>query len=664
MDSIVEGALLWEPSAALRQDCTLTRYVRELEKQGAEPVSDYNALWLWSVDHIDAFWRSIASFFEVGLSTPYETAIVTGEMPRACWFTGATINYTEQVFRQASATHPALVFKRETGPLVELSWAELERSVAAIAAALRTMGVQVGDMVAGYVPNSPEAVIAFLACASIGAVWSSCSPDMGTAGVTDRFAQIAPKVLFAVDGYRYGGKPFDRTAVLTELRATLPSLTHIILIPYLDPECEGTAVGGATLWPDLMRIESPLQCVQLPFEHPLWVLFSSGTTGLPKPMVQGHGGIVLEHLKLLALHHDLRPGDRFFWLTTTGWMMWNLLVSGLLVGSTVVLYDGSPGFPDLGALWSLAEEADLTLFGAGAAFYASCMKAGLQPGHDHVLSKLRTVGSTGSPLSAEGFQWIYQQVKQDVMLASVSGGTDICGAFVGPCPWLPVYAGVIQCRCLGAAVAALDDQGASLIEEVGELVVTRPMPSMPLYFWNDPGDQRYRESYFEMYPGLWRHGDWIRITRAGGAVIYGRSDATINRQGIRMGTSEIYRVVEQLDEVLDSLVVDLEWLGRESFMPLFVVLRPGQDLDDGLSRKINGTIRHALSPRYVPSRIFAIPEVPRTSSGKKLELPVKRILMGVPIDKAANPDAMSNPASLGWFQALALELGYASKASE
>jgi acetoacetyl-CoA synthetase len=344
-------------------------------------------------------------------------------------------------------------------------------------------------------------------------------------------------------------------------------------------------------------------------------------------------------------------------------MMWNLLVSGLLVGSTIGLYDGSPGFPDLGTLWSLAEEAEVTLFGAGAAFYASCMKAGLQPGNDHRLSRLRTVGSTGSPLSAEGFQWIYQQVKQDVMLASVSGGTDVCGAFVGPCPWLPVYAGVIQCRCLGAAVAAFDDQGTTLIEEVGELVVTRPMPSMPLYFWNDPGEQRYRESYFEMYPGVWRHGDWIRITRDGGAVIYGRSDATINRQGIRMGTSEIYRVVEQLDEVLDSLVVDLEWLGRESFMPLFVVLRPGQDLDDGLARKINGTIRQALSPRYVPSRIWAVPEVPRTSSGKKLELPVKRILMGVPIDKAANPDAMSNPASLGWFQALAEELDHTSKVS-
>ncbi len=661
MGSIIEGTMLWEPSAALLRDCTLTGYARRLEERGVGTFADYNDLWRWSVDHIDAFWQSVADFFEVRSPTPLHGAVVTSDMPVARWFAGATINYAEQAFRHRSAEHPAILFKAEGRPLTEVSWAELERSVGSVAAALRAMDVQAGDVVAGYLPNIPEAVIAFLACASIGALWSSCSPDMGTAGVTDRFAQIAPKALFAVDGYRYGGKAFDRTAVVAELRGSLPSVTNVVLIPYLNPGCIGTAIGGASLWADLVETEAPLVFAPLAFEHPLWVLFSSGTTGLPKPMVQGHGGIVLEHLALLALHHDVRPGDRFFWLTTTGWMMWNLLLGGLLLGSTIVLYDGSPGFPDLGALWNLAEEAEVTLFGAGAAFFAGCMKAGLQPGRDHAYSNLRTVGSTGSPLSAEGFQWIYEQVKRDVLLASVSGGTDVCGAFVGPCPWLPVYAGVIQSRCLGAAVEAFDEQGVSLTEEVGELVVTRPMPSMPLYFWNDPGGQRYRESYFEMYPGVWRHGDWIRITRAGGSVIYGRSDATINRQGIRMGTSEIYRVVEQLDEVLDSLVVDLEWLGRESFMPLFVVLRADQALDDALVARINGTIRLALSPRYVPSRIFAVADVPRTSSGKKMELPVKRILMGVPIAKAANPDSMSNPDSLGWFQELARELAEASK---
>ncbi|HVA91632.1 MAG TPA: acetoacetate--CoA ligase [Chloroflexota bacterium] len=656
MTTVAEGTVLWEPPAALRDHSRMTEYMQWLARFRGAQFSDYEALRQWSVGHIAGFWSSIWDFFGIQSPSPHAEVLVGHEMPGARWFPGATLNYAEQVFRQSTPLHPALIFQAEGLPVEALSWAELESSVAAVAAALRAMGIRSGDRVAAYLPNCPQAVIAFLACASLGAIWSSCSPDMGGASVVDRFRQIEPRILFAVDGYRYGGKRFDRMAMVAELRASLPCIEQVVLIPYLETNVGLGAVEGDVLWSDLVRGASPPAYMAVPFEHPLWVLYSSGTTGLPKPIVQGHGGIVLEHLKVLALHHNLSAGDRFFWFTTTGWMMWNFLVSGLLVGATIVLYDGSPGWPDLNVLWDFAARTEVSLFGAGAAFLGSCMKAGITPGASHDLSHLTAIGSTGSPLSVDGFQWVYDQVKLDLWLGSVSGGTDVCTAFVGACPLLPVRAGEIQCRCLGTAVEAFDETGSPVLDQVGELVVTQPMPSMPLYFWNDPDGSRYRESYFELFPGVWRHGDWVKVTGHGGVVIYGRSDATINRQGIRMGTSEFYRVVEELPEVVDSLVIDLEGLGRESYMALFIVLRPGLELDATLTAKIREAIRGALSARYLPNQIFAITEAPRTLSGKKMELPVKRVLLGVAVEKAANPDSMSNPGSMQFFVDLAARL--------
>ncbi|MFI5274911.1 MAG: acetoacetate--CoA ligase [Ktedonobacterales bacterium] len=653
MSTISEGTLLWEPSETLKQNSTMQAFIIWLREHNGLRFDGYQALWEWSAANPGPFWEALWHFFDLAASAPYSEPLTGHEMPGARWFPGARLNYAEQVFRHAAANQPALIYESELRPLGEVTWAELERQVASVAASLRTMGVSAGDRVVGYVPNIPEAVAAFLAAASLGAIWSSCSPDMGSASVVDRFKQIEPKVLFAVDGYRYNGKDFDRRATLRELQAALPTLERVVVIPYLDLNTRAVEFERAVPWGELLTNEAPLTFEQVPFEHPLWVLYSSGTTGLPKPIVQGHGGIVLEHLKHLALHIDLKPDDHFFWFTTTGWMMWNLLVGGLLVGSTVLLYDGSPAREELGTLWSFAERAHATYFGASAAYIATCMKSGIEPGQHFDLSRIRGMGSTGSPLSVEGFQWVYDHVKPDLWLASMSGGTDICTAFVGASPLLPVYAGEIQCRCLGSAVAAYDEHGQPLVDEVGELVITAPMPSMPLYFWNDPDGTRYRESYFEQFPGVWRHGDWVRITPRGGVVIYGRSDATINRGGIRMGTSELYRVVEDLPEVLDSLVVDLEYLGRPSFMPLFVVLQPGLTLDDTLTAKINERIRGALSARYVPNAIYQIAEVPRTLSGKKLELPVKKILLGQPASRVANPDSMANPQSIAYFAELA-----------
>jgi acetoacetyl-CoA synthetase len=664
MASIAEGALLWQPDAAHAQSSRMRDYMRWLQEHTGRRFDDYAPLWEWSVAEIESFWETIWQFFDVQASAPYTQVLAERRMPGAQWFPGARLNYAEHIFRAAAPDRPALVFQSEHTPLREVSWAELERQVAAVAAGLREQGARPGDRVVAYMPNIPATVVAFLACASIGAIWSSCSPDMGSASVIDRFAQIEPTVLFAVDGYSYGGKPFDRGAAVAELQAALPSLTCVVHVPYLHagaaPETEAgvsPAERRELRWDDLLAREAALTFEQVPFDQPLWVLYSSGTTGLPKPIVQGHGGILLEHLKSLALHCDVRPGDRFFWFTTTGWMMWNFLVGSLLAGATAVLYDGSPGWPDMGALWSFAEQAEVTFLGTSAAYVTACQKAGIEPAAAVDLRRLKGLGSTGSPLTAEGFEWIYTHVKRDLWLVSLSGGTDVCTAFVGGCPLLPVYAGEIQCRCLGAAVYAFDEGGHPLIEQVGELVLTTPMPSMPLFFWNDPDGARYHESYFELYDGIWRHGDWCKITARGGVVIYGRSDATINRMGIRMGTSELYRVIEAIPEVLDSMVVDMEGLGGRPYMPLFVVLRPGVALDEALARRIKGAIRDALSPRHVPDDVFAIPEIPRTLSGKKMELPVKKILLGAEARKVANPDAMANPATLAYFEQLAGRLG-------
>jgi acetoacetyl-CoA synthetase len=617
---------LWEPPAELVERAVMTRYMRE---RGFENYAD---LWQWSVDDIDAFWASIWDFF--GLEGSYDRVLASRDMPGAQWFPGAQVNYAEHLFRGKRDDAVAIVHASELRDLSELTWGELRRQTASMIARLRALGVERGDRVAAYMPNIPEATAAFLACASIGAVWSSCSPDFGPRSVIDRFAQIEPKVLLAVDGYRYNGRDFDRRETVARIAAETGG--EVLTFGYLD---------GAG-WPDEPAGESAFEPV--PFDHPLWVLYSSGTTGLPKAIVQGHGGILLEHLKKLHLHIDAQAGDRLFWFTTTGWMMWNFLTSGLLTDAAIVLYDGSPAQPDMNVLWDLAEQARITTFGTSAAYIASCMKAGVEPAAGRDLSQLRAVGSTGSPLSPEAFRWIYDHVGDDTWLFSTSGGTDLCTAFVGGCPLLPVYEGELQARSLGASVEAWDPDGRPLIGEVGELVITEPMPSMPLYFWNDPDGERYRDSYFSTYPGIWRHGDWIEITERGTAIISGRSDSTINRGGIRMGTAEIYRAVLAVDDVVDALVVDIARDG-EDWMPLFVVLREGAELDDELVKRIRTRIREDCSPRHVPDEVVAVAEVPRTLSGKVLELPVKRILMGTAPEKAASRDSLQNPQALDFF---------------
>jgi len=652
-----EGVLLWEPTKEDRARANITRYLAWLRETRGVTFGSYDELWRWSVTDLEGFWASIWEFFGVAAHRPYTRMLAERRVMGARWCPGAELNYAEHALRRQDA-HPAVLSKSEGRPPTALSYAELYSRTAAVAAALRQMGIRRGDRVVAYMPNIPETLIAFLAAASLGAIWSSCPPEFGIRSVVDRFRQIEPRVLFAVDGYRYGGGPQDRMDLVAELQRQLPSLEATVLVPYLHEAPPARRLRSARMWPELLATpgDRGLAFDPVPFEHPLWVLYSSGTTGLPKAIVQGHGGILLEHLKALSLHLDLGADDRFFWFTTTGWMMWNFLISGLLLGMTVVLYDGSPGYPDLGILWRLAEETGMTYFGASAPYLTACQKAGIDPAKEAGLTKLRGLGSTGAPLPPEGFRWVYEHVKRDLLLGSVSGGTDVCTAFVLSCPLLPVHAGEIQCRGLGAKVEAFDPQGRPVIDQVGELVLTEPLPSMPLHFWNDPDQKSYRASYFETYPGVWRHGDWITITPRGSCVISGRSDATLNRAGVRMGTSEFYRAVEELPEVLDSLVVDTGQLGREGRLLLFVVLRSGVELDDALRARIVEKLRRELSPRHVPNEIHAVGEIPYTLNGKRLEVPVKRILSGVPAEKAVSTDAMRNPDSLRFFVGLAGKL--------
>ncbi len=638
--------LLWEPSPERVQRATITRYQAWLERERGLRFEDYGALWEWSVRELEAFWETIVEFFDVRFSTPADRVLGRREMPGAEWFPGGRISFAEHVFRDKREDEVAIRHASELRELDSWTWGELRAQTARMAAALRALGVGEGDRVVAYMPNIPETVAAFLACASIGAVWSSAAPEFGARSVIDRFAQVEPKVLLAVDGYRYGGKDFDRTGIVDAIASEIPSLQRVVRFRYLD---------GSGWEDDFLGSASPeLTFAQLPFDHPLWVLYSSGTTGLPKPIVHGQGGILIEQVKKMNLHVDAQAGDRVFWFSTTGWMMWNFLVGVLLTDASIVLFDGNPGHPSLDTLWDLAADAGITTFGTSAAFIASCMNAEVAPRQGRDLSALRAVGSTGSPLSPEGFQWIYDQLGADTWLFSTSGGTDLCTAFVGGVPVLPVYLGELQARSLGASVEAWDPDGKPLIDEVGELVITEPMPSMPIFFWGDSDGERLRESYFSMYPGIWRHGDWIKITPRGTAVISGRSDSTINRGGVRMGTSEIYRAVLDVPEVVDALVVDLPREGSDSgWMPLFVVLREGAQLDDQLTGEIRRRVREDCSPRHVPNEIRQIQAVPRTLSGKVLEVPVKRILTGTPADQAASRESLANPEALDYFVKLA-----------
>ncbi len=651
------GELLWTPSAERSEGAEVTRFTRWVEQRHGLSFATHADLWRWSVTELEDFWAAVWEYFGVKASKPYERVLADERMPGAHWFPGAELNYAEHIFRRAVPDATAIV---ETGELHEdrvVTWAQLERDVARAAAGMRALGVERGDRVVAYLPNASHAIVALLACMSLGAVWSSCSPDFGTRSVVDRFAQIEPTLLIAVDGYRYGGRDFDRRDTVAELQAALPTLRQTVLVPYLHEDADPGPLGDALPWERLLALgdDAELSFEQVPADHPLWILYSSGTTGIPKAIVHGHGGMLLEHLKNGHLQLDLGPDERIFWFTTTGWMMWNLLVSFLLTGCSIVTYDGSPGHPGLDFQWELAERTGITYLGTSAGFLTSCLQAGLEPGRDRDLSALRSVGSSGSPLPDEEYRWIYEHVGSDLWVNSTTGGTDVCAGLAGGSLTLPVHAGEMQTRLLGVSLEAWDERGNSVVDEVGELVVTRPMPSMPLCFWNDPGDVRLRESYFEHYPGVWRHGDWVEVTARGTVRVTGRSDSTINRQGIRMGTAEIYRAATAVPEVVDALVVDLP---REDalWMPLFVVLREGATLDDELVAQVKRRIRSDCSPRHVPDVVIQVERIPRTLTGKVIEVPVKRILMGVAPERVVSADALEDPSALAPFVELAARL--------
>lgn len=633
---------LWMPTPDSISRSNIGRFTEWLSSRGVGPFESYDALWKWSVDDIAGFWAAVWQFFDVRASAPYSDVLDSTTMPGTKWLVGARLNYAEHILRHVG-NRPAIIAHSQTRRPSSLTWDELAEQVGRARAGLRTLGIGKGDRVAAYLPNIPETIIAFLATASLGAVWTSCAPEFGVQAVLDRFGQINPKVLLVVDGYRYGTRDIDRRAEVQAIREGLGSLQATVALPYLGVE----SLPGTIAWSQSVAEPGPVEFEQVAADHPLYVLYSSGTTGMPKPIVHGHGGILLEHLKVLGLHADLGPADRFFWFTTTGWMMWNYLVSGLLTGSAIVTFDGDPAAPSLDTLWGLAEQAEITWFGASAPYYMACRKAGLRPGETFDLSRLRSVGSTGAPLPADGFHWVYDCVADHVMLSSISGGTDICSAFVGGCPMVPVDAGKISCRYLGASVEAFDDSGRPVVGEQGELVVTKPMPSMPIGFWDDTDGSKYRAAYFEAYSGVWRHGDWLTLDDDGSCVITGRSDATLNRGGVRIGTSEIYRVVEAVAGVADSLIVHLEDAdgGGSGVLILFVATTDDTPIDDVID-PIKRALRSNLSPRHVPDEIHALPSIPTTLSGKKLELPVKKILRGADPDSVASRGALKNPDSL------------------
>jgi acetoacetyl-CoA synthetase len=650
------GKVLWTPDPASARASAIAEFARFVRDQRLADVDelDYSSLHAWSVDDLAGFWAAVAEFVGVRFHAVPRATLASLTMPGTEWFPGATLNYAEHALTDGpgrAGDDLAVVFVREDGLEKLVSHDELRELVARVRAGLLRLGVGRGDRVVALLPNCVEALAAFLAVASLGAIWSSCSPDFGTRAVRDRFAQLEPSVFLAVDGYRYGGKAFDVRDRVQALRDQMPTLAGTVLLPYLDDRAE---LAGTVRWSELTAEPGSLDFDAVPFAHPLWVLYSSGTTGLPKGIVQGHGGIVVEHLKTLALHHDLGPGKRFFWFTTTGWMMWNLLISGLMVGSTVVMYDGSPGYPDLGTLWRLAEKHRVTYFGVSAPYVHACMKAGLRPVGELDMSAIRALGSTGAPLSVDGFRWVADAVGKHVQICSMSGGTDVCTAFLESAPTVPVWLGELSCAALGASVAAYDARGSEVVDEVGELVLTKPMPSMPVSFWNDPDGSRLRAAYFADFPGVWRHGDWVRKTTRGSFVIYGRSDSTLNRGGVRMGTADFYAVVEGFEQIADSLVVDTTELGAtdDGELLCFLVLVPGATVAE-VEPRLRQALRAELSPRHVPDRFIAVDAIPHTINGKKCEVPVKRILAGVDPEHAVSRDALANPDSLDPFVAMA-----------
>ena len=652
------GKKIWEGSLHFKESSHLYHYQQWLSRNRGLEFNNYHELWVWSINNIEDFWESIWNYFDVISHSQYTKVLSSRKMPEGKWFEGATLNYAEHLFRKGKDNQTAIVFGNEAGDYIEMNWRELKTKVASFTTYLKSIGVNKGDRVVAFLPNVPEATISFLAVNSIGAIWSSTSPDFGAESVVDRFAQIEPKVLIAVDGYQYNGKPYNKTDVVKSIVNALPSLEKIIILPHLNKQAINSFPE------DYINIETVLSAVdcQLTFEpvefnHSMWVLYSSGTTGLPKAIVHSHGGILLEHLKYIAFHNNVHEEENFFWFSTTGWMMWNFTHAAFLMGATIVLYDGSPTYPNFNALWAFSEKVGIHHFGTSAPYLVACMKKGIRPIDEFNLSELKSLSSTGAPLPPEAFEYVYKNIKSDLWLCSMAGGTDVCTAFVGGTPYYPVHKGEIQCRALGVSLFAYDDNGKPVVDELGEMVIDKPMPSMPVYFWNDKGNKKYKASYFEHYPGKWRHGDFIKInSKTDGVIIYGRSDATLNRHGIRIGTSEIYRAVDKIQEVEDSLIINLELEEGKHYMPLFVKMKQGFQLSEDIKLKINSQLKKEYSPRHVPDEIIVVNDIPYTISGKKMEAPIKKILMNMPIEKSINFDTMKNPESVGFFIKFASEI--------